>query len=103
MKKNIQARKIPEFSQNMNDKYSCILKNLDCGVIFLDSQLTIHTLNQWVKGHSNLEVKPYEGENFLEIFPDMKNTQLDKSIEAALRYQIKSILTPDINQQYYSR
>lgn len=97
MKKNIQAQKKPGVIQNMDDKYSAILKNLDCGIIFLDSQLTIHVLNQWVRDHSNLGQSSYEGENFLKIFPDMKNTQLDKSIEAALRYQIKSILTPDIN------
>lgn len=76
---------------------SAILENLACGVILLDSQQTILSLNHWVKEHSPLLTTSYEGQKFFDIFPKMKNTQLDKSIEAALRYEIKSFLTPDIN------
>jgi len=74
-----------------------ILENLECGIILIDSNLTILSINQWLLDHSDLRQSSYEGKKFLHMFPGMKNTQLDKSIEAALRYEIKSILTPDIN------
>lgn len=97
MKTNIQAKNTPGQSQDNFSQDLSLLDNLACGIIVVNSDLTIQTLNQWMITHSDLRSPPFITQNFLTLFPDMKNTQLDKSIEAALRYDIKSVLTPDIN------
>ena len=97
MTRTVQEKKQAELYPVAGVETSTILENLACGLILLDSQQTILSLNHWMKSHSTLDATSYEGQNFFDIFPDMKNTQLDKSIEAAIRYGIKSFLTPDIN------
>lgn len=88
--KNTSFPQTAEYDEN-------ILANLECGIILLDSSLSIIVLNQWMINHSNLKALSYKGEKFLSLFPHMKNTQLAKSIAAVLQYEIKSALTPDIN------
>ncbi|WP_339865552.1 sensor histidine kinase [Paremcibacter congregatus] len=101
MSRNLQAKPSPGQKQNRHAASAVfpghLLDHLACGIIVIDAQQNILTLNQWMVNHSMLCPETAVGQNFLDLFPDMKNTQLDKSIEAALRYDIKSVLTPDIN------
>ncbi len=97
MANKLTAKKLPKLSSIGFYSTADILGNLECGIILLDAHLNILTINQWFMDHSDLRRQLAPGDNFLDIFPAMANTQLDKSIDAALRYEIKSILTPDIN------
>jgi len=97
MNKNPQTHRRPALTGSGFDPTASILENLECGVILVDSRLTVLSINQWLIDHSGIRLDPVVGRNFMELFPGMKKSQLAKSIEAALRYEIKSILTPDIN------
>tara|TARA_B100001939_G_scaffold347946_1_gene371518 strand:- start:2421 stop:3716 length:1296 start_codon:yes stop_codon:yes gene_type:complete len=76
---------------------AAILHQMDTGILLLDRNKNILAINKWFYDHCDLPDKPLAGKNFLDIFPGQKNSQLDKSIHAALKHRIRSILSPDMN------
>ena len=74
-----------------------ILAQLEAGVILLGPEKTILAINDWFKDYYSFPCSTVEGSTIDDLFPGQGKAQLGRSIHAALKHGIRSILSPDMN------
>jgi signal transduction histidine kinase len=75
-----------------------ILDHMEHGIFLLDHNSIILHYNSWLKKHCLFPVKSkIMGRRFLHVFPSSEGKQISKAIAAAVHYNLKTILPPEMN------
>ncbi|MFC7047833.1 sensor histidine kinase [Emcibacter nanhaiensis] len=74
-----------------------ILARLEAGIILLGPEKTVLAVNDWFSPYCSFPCREIVGSTIDDLFPGQGKAQLGRSIHAALKHGIRSILSPDMN------
>ena len=74
-----------------------LLDHLEVGVLLLDAQQRIQVWNNWLVRHAGIEEDAARGALISDIFPELRDSRLQRAIEAALAQRMASLLSPGLN------
>jgi diguanylate cyclase (GGDEF)-like protein/PAS domain S-box-containing protein len=69
------------------------------GTIIVDRQLCVVTWNTWVTEHSSIQAEDVLGKQLLEIFTVLQGGRLERSMSAAIKSGMTSILSHSLNKK----
>ena len=75
-----------------------ICTNLDTGILVLDSHHNLTFLNKWVTERLNIDADEIINKNIFDVFPEIKNTRLDSSINDAIKMGLPAIVSNIFNR-----
>lgn len=78
-----------------------ILDLVDSGVIMLDSKQRIVFWNQFVTDTSLISFENIEGKFWLDVFPSMLDTRVNKAVDKAVNFNFPSILSYKLLKQQF--
>lgn len=74
------------------------LNNFGQGIIILDGQKNLVYLNKWILKHSDIQADASIGQGFVEVFPAMKDSRIDRAIDSALSQGLPSVISSLLNR-----
>jgi len=77
--------------------FQAICTNLDTGILVLDQQHKLTFFNKWVTDRLNLDTENISHKNIFDVFPEIKNTRLDNSINDAIKMGLPAIVSNIFN------
>ncbi len=75
-----------------------VFLEIDVGTIIVDIDQNIVTWNSWVTQYSGIKLESAVGKNLLDIFPELQNGRLQRSIISALAQGMTSVLSHSLNK-----
>jgi len=77
--------------------FQSICSNLDTGILALDNHHRLTFFNKWVADRLSLDTENILNKNIFDIFPEIKNTRLDSSINDAIKMGLPAIVSNIFN------
>ena len=74
-----------------------LLDHLEVGVVLLDAQQRIQLWNTWLVRHAGIEESTARNALLSDVFPEVRDSRLQRAIDAALTQRMASLLSPGLN------
>ena len=75
-----------------------VLGAVNLGAVVLDGERRVVLWNLWMEHHSGLAAELVLGQDFLELFPELRRKRVDSAILQALRDNFPSLLSQTLNK-----
>ena len=75
-----------------------VLGAVNLGAVVLDGERRVVLWNLWMEHHSGLAADLVLGQDFLELFPELRRKRVDSAILQALRDNFPSLLSQTLNK-----
>jgi diguanylate cyclase (GGDEF)-like protein len=75
---------------------------VNLGVVVLDGARRVVLWNQWMERHSGLSADTVMGQDFLELYPELRARRVDAAIGQALRDNFPSLLSQTLNKSPFA-
>ena len=86
---------MPDFNPSV---FQTICSNLDTGILALNKHHKIIFFNKWVADRLSLDTENILNKNIFDIFPEIKNTRLNSSINDAIKMGLPAIVSNIFNR-----
>lgn len=73
------------------------LDHVQAGVLVLDAELRVVFANQWLLRRARLGTGEISQRNLLDVFPDVQNSHLEKTLRQALRTGFSAVLSETLH------
>ncbi|MAK90231.1 MAG: hypothetical protein CMI13_03205 [Oleibacter sp.] len=77
----------------IDNLYKHVIDTVNAGIIVLNEQGCVATWNQWMDRRSGLKESDVRGTPILDVFPELKDSRIDRSIHKALHLNCPSVLS----------
>ncbi|MAS26501.1 MAG: hypothetical protein CMI03_08510 [Oceanospirillaceae bacterium] len=77
----------------IDNLYKHVIDTVNAGIIVLNEQGCVATWNQWMDRRSGLKESDVRGTPILDVFPELKDSRIDRLIHKALHLNCPSVLS----------